>query len=100
MQIGLQLEISFSASNFWTYGRRVALPLPFKFWQLRRFWQSWRLVTMRILRWMKQAILFVFDPEIYFLAWIAVRNQLRPGRTAQVPPPRNVRKRAKAVNSD
>ena len=55
---------------------------------------------MRILRCMKQAILFVFDPEIYFLVWMAVRNKLRTGRTANISPPRNVRKRAKAVNSD
>jgi hypothetical protein len=55
---------------------------------------------MRILRWIKQAILFVFDPEIYFLAWIAFRNQFRTGRAAQISPSRNTRKRAKAMHSD
>ena len=32
---------------------------------------------MRLLQWVKRAIQFVFDPEMYFLALLALRNHLK-----------------------
>ena len=54
---------------------------------------------MQILRWMQRAIQFVFDPEIYCLAWLAVRNQLKGHRFNAIASDQNEQKRAKAVSS-
>jgi hypothetical protein len=54
---------------------------------------------MQIFEWMKRAIQLVFDPEIYCLAWLAVRNQLRRPRSQDLASDQNKKKRAKAVNS-
>lgn len=53
---------------------------------------------MQIFQWMKRAIEFVFDPEFYCLAQLAVRNHMR-GRYAEVASSQREKKHAKAVNN-
>ncbi len=54
---------------------------------------------MQIFRWMQRLFQFVFDPEIYCLAWLAVRNQLREPRGKPMPSNQGNKRRAKAVSS-
>jgi hypothetical protein len=54
---------------------------------------------MQIFQWIKRAIQFVFDPEVYCLAWIALRNQLRSQRSPALASTEDKKKRAKAVHS-
>jgi len=54
---------------------------------------------MQILQWIRRAIQFVFDPEIYYLAWLAARNQLKGGRFNAIASGQNEQKRANAVSS-
>lgn len=53
---------------------------------------------MRILLWMKRAIQFVFDPDVYCLALLAIRHHMR-SRSHELAITKEEKKRAKAVNS-
>jgi hypothetical protein len=46
---------------------------------------------------MKQVVQFIFDPEIYCLAWIAVKNQFRKPSLIELPKPDTEEKSAKAA---
>lgn len=54
---------------------------------------------MRIFQWMKRAIQFVFDPEMYYLAWLAIKNQFKPQHSSSPTANPDKKKRAKAFNS-
>lgn len=53
---------------------------------------------MQVLQWIKRALEFVFDPETYCLAWLAVRNHVRAQHSPEAADARAEKKRAKAFN--
>jgi len=54
---------------------------------------------MRIFQQMKQIVLLIFDREIYWLTWVALKNQFKKPHVADDPVLQAEKKRAKAVNS-
>lgn len=54
---------------------------------------------MQIFQWIKRAIQFVLDPEIYCLAWLAIRNHLKGRRSLELAATQDQKERAKAVHS-
>jgi len=52
---------------------------------------------MQIFQRMKQVVLLIFDREIYWLTWVAIKNQFKKPKGDD--PVLQAEKRAKAVNS-
>ena len=53
---------------------------------------------MQIFQRIKQVVLLIFDREIYWLAWLATRNQFKKPVGADEAAIQTEKKRAKAVN--
>lgn len=53
---------------------------------------------MQIFQWIKRAVQFVFDPDVYDLAWLAIRNHWKQKPAQELAPCEDKKKHAKAIN--